>query len=114
MHNLPGSWDWCSAPSAGLSLGQGPGPWLLLGLGLKKSWYLGAEHQLGLRRLQTERGKTDHLKLLRSPTVMYYPTWPAVAAEEAGSAHPCSTPEMERQPEQEMRQRKAPYVTRLP
>lgn len=76
--------------SAGLSLGQGPGPWLLPWLGLKRSWFPGTEHQLGLGSLRTDEGKKDHLKLLQSPTVTYYPSWPAVAAGEAGSMHPGS------------------------
>lgn len=89
-------------------MGQGPGPWLLPWLCLKRNWYLGTEHQLGLGSLLTDGGKKDHPKLLQIPAIIYYPSWPA--AGEAGSA-----PEMEeRQPGQELRQHKALYVTKLP
>lgn len=102
MTSLPGSWDWCSAPSAGLPLGQGPGPVLLPHLGLKRSWYLGAEHQLGPWEA-ADRCRTE------TPPETAAKSHSQALPGAAESTHPCSAPEKEEnQPEQELRQHKAP------
>lgn len=85
-------------------------PWLLCGLGWKRSWYSGAEHQPSLGSLQADGGQERPPKTAaKSHSYVLRPT------EGAGPTQPCSAPKTkERQPGQEQRQQQAPCVTELP